>query len=60
MLDVEIEEAKSPLEDVFEGVASEVADVGEIIDGGTACVQADMVVFDWLELLNAVCQGVVE
>ena len=60
MLDVEIEEAESPLEDVFEGVASEVADVGEIIDGGAACVQADMVVFNRFELLNAVCQGVVE
>jgi hypothetical protein len=38
MLDVEIEEAKSPFEDIFESVASEIADVSEIIDGGAACV----------------------
>ena len=60
MLDVEIEEAESPFEDIFEGVASEIADVGEIIDGWAACVQADVVVCDWFELLDAVCQGVVE
>ena len=36
MLDVEIEEAESPFEDVFESVASEIADVGEIIDGWAA------------------------
>ena len=56
MFDVEIEEAKSPLEDVFERIASEVADVGEVVNGWAACVQADMVVCDRLEFLNAVCQ----
>ena len=60
MLDVEIEEAESPFEDVFEGIASEIADVGEIIDGGAAGIKADVVVCDGLELLDAVCQGVVE
>ena len=56
MFNVKIEEAKSPLEDVFKRIASEIADVGEIIDGRTACVQSDMVVCDRLEFLNTMCQ----
>ena len=56
MFDIVSEEAESAFEDVLKRVASEIADVGEIIDGWSACVQSNMVVCDWLEFLNAVCQ----
>jgi hypothetical protein len=56
MLDVVSAEAESAFEDVLKRIASEIADVGVVVDGGAACVEAKLAVFDGLEFLNAVCQ----
>src|SRR5207249_1714754 len=58
--DPESPELEVSAKQVLPQVGAEVPDVGEVVDGGTAGVEADFAVMQRLEVLDLPGQGVVE
>ena len=51
---------QGPFQDIFKSITAEVADMGIIVDGRPAGVEADVAWGDGNELLQAASEGIVE
>ena len=60
LADLHSVELHDAAEDILERVGAEVADVGEVVDGGSARVEADRVALEGPELLDSSRQRVVD